>query len=142
VRVALGSDEEADLVSSVEKYLESRGHEVARLTGPGPLPWPEVGFAVGRAVASGGADLGVVCCWTGTGVCMAAGRVPGIRPALCGDAETAAGARRYNDANVLALSLRATSAPVAQEILDAFLGNSPDPDEAENIARLSQASQP
>jgi ribose 5-phosphate isomerase B len=87
-------------------------------------------------VAGGGADLGVVCCWTGTGVSMAANKVPGVRAALCTDGGTAAGARRWNDANVLALGLRLTSPAVADEMLDAFLGTAPDDDEAANIAKL------
>jgi ribose 5-phosphate isomerase B len=102
-----------------------------------PAPWPEVGRVVGEAVAAGRADLGVVCCWTGTGVSIAANKVPGVRAALCVDAETARGARRWNDANVVALSLRLTSEQVAQEILDAFLTTEPDPGEADAISQVS-----
>ncbi len=87
-------------------------------------------------MAGGQADRGVVCCWTGTGVSIAANKVPGVRAALCVDAETARGARRWNDANVLALSLRLTSEQVATEILDAFLSTDPDPGEADAIAQL------
>ena len=57
---------------------------------------------------------GVVCCWTGTGVSIAANKVPGVRAALCTDAATASGARRWNDANVLALGLRLTSERVGR----------------------------
>jgi len=88
-------------------------------------------------VASGKSQAGVVCCWTGTGVSIAANKVPGVRAALCVDSATAAGARRWNDANVLALSLRLTSAEVAREILDAFMQTSADPNEAETLSELS-----
>jgi ribose 5-phosphate isomerase B len=96
--------------------------------------WPAIGRAVGEAVQSGRAERGVVCCWTGTGVSIAANKVPGVRAALCCDADTARGARRWNDANVLALSLRATSIPIAVEILDAFLDTPPTADAAERDA--------
>jgi ribose 5-phosphate isomerase B len=100
------------------------------------VAWPEVGRAVGEAVTGASADRGVVCCWTGTGVAMAANKVAGVRAALCTDAETARGARRWNDANVLALSLRLTSSEVAKEIIDAFLITDVDDDERNNIDRL------
>jgi ribose 5-phosphate isomerase B len=92
---------------------------------------------VGEAVAAGRADRGVVCCWTGTGVSMAANKVPGVRAALCTDPETASGARRWNDANVLALGLRLTSPALADEMLDAFLGTDAEADEATNVAKLA-----
>lgn len=131
VRIAVGSDEETPLAAAVIRHLQQAGHtvEVVALTDP----WPAVGRGVGQRVASGQADAGVVCCWTGTGVCIAANKVRGVRAALCADAGTAAGARRWNDANVLALSNRATSEPVAAEILDAFLSTAPDPEELQLI---------
>jgi ribose 5-phosphate isomerase B len=88
-------------------------------------------------VAEGDADRGIACCWTGTGVSIAANKVGGVRAALCVDAETARGARRWNDANVLALGLRLTSTAVAREIVEAFLGDEQvDPEEVDNIGRL------
>ena len=99
-------------------------------------PWPGVGRGVGEAVANGAAELGVVCCYTGTGVSIAANKVPGVRAALCTDAETAEGARKWNDANVLAMGLRLTSERVGEEMLDAFLSTDPDPSEENNIRRL------
>jgi ribose 5-phosphate isomerase B len=114
--------------------LVARGHAVVtRVEGE---PWPDVGRQVGEAVASGDADRGVVCCWTGTGVSIAANKVAGVRAALCTDAETARGARKWNDANVLAFGLRLTSPEVAKEMLDAFLGTDVDRDERMNIDRL------
>lgn len=115
-------------------YLAASGHDVEVIADA--VPWPDVGRQVGEAVAQGRADAGVVCCWTGTGVSIAANKVAGVRAALCADAETARGARRWNDANVCALSLRLTSEQVAHEILDAFLSTGPDADEAATIAQL------
>ncbi len=135
MRVAFGTDERTPLSDEVAAALAAAGHEVVlRLEDE---PWPDVGKRVGEAVASGHADRGIVCCWTGTGVSIAANKVPGIRAALCTDAETARGARRWNDANVLAMGLRLTSPTVAQEMLDAFLTTDPETDEAANIAKVT-----
>jgi ribose 5-phosphate isomerase B len=135
VRFAFGTDDDTPLTRHLVVRLRSHGHEVDVLADP--EPWPEVGRLVGEAVAAGAADFGIVCCWTGTGVSIAANKVPGVRAALCNDAETARGARRWNDANVLALSLRSCSEAVADEIVDAFCATPPDPGEAANIARLT-----
>jgi ribose 5-phosphate isomerase B len=134
MRIVFGTDERTPLTECIVEELEKRGHEVA-VVADGER-WADVGRGVGEAVASGDADRGVVCCWTGTGVSMAANKVPGVRAALCADAETARGARRWNDANVLALSLRLTSEEVAKEVLDAFLATDPDAGEQDQIARL------
>jgi ribose 5-phosphate isomerase B len=99
--------------------------------------WADVAARLARTVSDGANDQGVLCCWTGTGVSIVANKVPGIRAALCADAETARGARRWNDANVLCLSLRATSETIAQEILDAWFEAKPDASEAKNIAKLN-----
>ena len=136
MRVAFGTDERTSVSDAVRAALGERGHDVVDTLDDGS-PWPDVGRAVGEAVAGGDADIGVVCCWTGTGVSIAANKVPGVRAALCGDAETARGARRWNDANVLALSLRLTSEPLVAELLDAFLTTESDPDESNEIAKLS-----
>ena len=135
MRVAFGTDERTPLSDEVAAALAAAGHEVVlRLEDE---PWPDVGRRVGEAVARGEADRGVVCCWTGTGVSIAANKVAGVRAALCTDAETARGARRWNDANVLAMGLRLTSPTVAQEMLDAFLSTDPEADEAVNIAKVT-----
>ena len=133
-QVAFGTDETTVVSQAVVAELQAAGHEVVLLLQD--EPWPDVGSRVGQAVAGGEADWGVVCCWTGTGVSMAANKVAGVRAALCGDAETASGARRWNDANVLAVSLRLTSPEVAKEMLAAFAETAPDNSEAENIAKL------
>ena len=138
MRIALGSDERSHLTDFVEQELRRRGCEV-ELFGPlkgEPLSWPDVAQAVAESVASGQAEEGVLCCWTGTGVSIAANKVPGVRAALCGDAETARGARAWNQANVLCLSLRATSETVAKEILDAWFSASPDPTEEGNVDKV------
>jgi len=134
VRVAFGTDESNHLTASIKEELVSGGHQL--LVVADPLPWVDAGRAVGEAVTSGRADAGVVCCWTGTGVSMAANKVAGARAALCPDAETARGARRWNDANVCALSLRLTSPAVAREVLEAFFNTPADPDEAATVAAL------
>lgn len=134
MRIAFGTDERTEVTDAVQAVLADRGHAV-HVVAEGD-PWPEVGRRVGEAVASDAADRGVVCCWTGTGVSIAANKVPGVRAALCTDAETARGARRWNDANVLAFGLRLTTATVAEELVDAFLTTEPDAGEAATIARL------
>lgn len=134
MRVAFGTDESNDLTAFIQGELRSAGHEV--LVVADPALWPDAGRAVGEAVATGNADRGVVCCWTGTGVAMAANKVKGARAALCSDAETARGARRWNDANVLAVSLRLTSPALAREMLDAFMHTPADPEEAAQISKL------
>jgi ribose 5-phosphate isomerase B len=136
VRVAFGTDERTALTDDVKALLAERGHEVVVL-GDGD-PWPDVGRRVGEAVATGVAERGVVCCWTGTGVSIAANKVAGVRAALCTDAETVRGARRWNDANVLAFGLRLTSPTVAAEMIDAFLATESDTDEQATIARVEQ----
>jgi ribose 5-phosphate isomerase B len=134
MRIAFGTDERTSLTDAVKEQLEAAGHEVV-VVGEGD-PWPDVGRRVGEMVASGAAERGVACCWTGTGVSIAANKVEGVRAALCTDADTARGARRWNDANVLAMGLRLTTTPLAEEMLDAFLGTDVDDDERTNVGRL------
>lgn len=133
MRIAIGSDERTSLTDLVIETLRDQNHEVILF---GPLAnqsntWPTVAREVAEAVAEGNADEGILFCWTGTGVSIAANKVPGIRAALCDDAETARGARLWNDANVLCLSLRRTSHVVAQEILAAWRATSykPNPED-------------
>ena len=118
MRFIVGTDEARSVVEYVAAHLQAQGHDVAVLP---VAPWGEVALSVARAVAEKRADQGVVCCWTGTGASIAANKVKGVRAALSVDAQTAAGARQWNDANVLALSLRLLSEPLAKEIIDAWL---------------------
>ena len=134
MRVAFGTDEQTPLTEGVMALLTARGHEVD-VVALGD-PWPDAGRLVGEAVGSGQCDRGVVCCWTGTGVSIAANKVTGVRAALCTDAATAAGARRWNDANVLALGLRLTTMTTAEEMLDAFLTTDVDASELTTIERV------
>ncbi len=140
VRIVLGSDEETDVVAGIERHLIAAGHAVVRCAVG--ASWAEVGRAVALEVVEGAADCGIVCCYTGTGVSIAANKVPGVRCALCTDSETATGARRWNDANVLGLSLRLTSAVLAAEIVDAFLAGAPDVDTPGALAHLEFDSDP
>ncbi|HMO00552.1 MAG TPA: RpiB/LacA/LacB family sugar-phosphate isomerase [Miltoncostaeaceae bacterium] len=140
MRIALGSDERTALTDELVATLRAEGHEVA-LFGPlagGDQEWVAASAETARAVADGRADRGIVCCWSGTGASIAANKVRGVRAALCGDAETARMARRYNHANVLALSLRVTSPPMGREIVEAFLGEPDGADDFDlrNVAEL------
>ncbi|HEV3451671.1 MAG TPA: RpiB/LacA/LacB family sugar-phosphate isomerase [Acidimicrobiia bacterium] len=138
MRVAIGSDEQTPLTEAVVEDVARRGHELV-LVGPPAgeaKAWAEVGHDVGQLVASGTCDTAVLFCWTGTGASIAANKVRGVRAALCTDAATAAGARRWNDANVVVMGLRLTSPEVAREVLDAWFTAEPDASEADNIARL------
>ena len=140
MRIAVGSDERNHLSDFVVEHLKAQGIELelyGALEHAADSAWPVVAEAIGARVASGECDYGVVMCWTGTGVSIAANKVPGVRAALCGDAETARGARAYKDANVLCLSLRATSEAVAEEILDSWFAAEIDENEKANIQRVT-----
>ena len=135
MKIAVGSDERTHLTDFVVDELRKRGMEV-ELHGPlreEKLEWTDVAREVSERVTEGACDQGILFCWTGTGVSIAANKVPGIRAALCHDAKTAEGARKWNDANVLAMSLRAMSQTVAAEILDSWFGTVPDASEKKNI---------
>lgn len=140
MKIAVGSDERTHLTDFVVEELKRRGMELefhGPLAGEGePIQWAEVAEKVAERVTDGGCDQGILFCWTGTGVSMAANKVPGIRAALCSDAETAKGARKWNDANVLAMSLRLTSPIVAKEILDAWFSANVEEEEKPNIERV------
>lgn len=137
MRVAFGCDDENETTRAVVQALIDDGHDVVRPDAPS---WPDLGRAVGSAVVEGRADLGVVMCWTGTGTAIAANKVPGVRAAPAWDPWIATGARLWNDANVLALSLKRLAPDVAVEVLRAFLAvPAPDPEEAANIAGIEPA---
>ena len=143
MRVSVAADERVGVAEAVVSELRRRGHSVSvhgALNDEERDDWAWATEAAAREVSSGDADQAIVCCWTGTGASIAANKVPGVRAALCGDAETARGARKWNDANVLALSLRATSAPLLEEILDAWFSAEPSPDEddAANIRHVDE----
>ncbi|MEX0874186.1 MAG: RpiB/LacA/LacB family sugar-phosphate isomerase [Actinomycetota bacterium] len=145
MRIAVGSDDKNETTDAVVDELRKRGIDLDLHGPPGgeTKEWAEVSEEVARAVAAGEADRGVLFCWTGTGSSIAANKVRGVRAALATDAETARGARRWNDANVLVMSLRLTTPILAREILDAFLGTDDvDPSEIENIERVNALDGP
>jgi ribose 5-phosphate isomerase B len=136
MRIVVGADDDGAVADAVVEDLRGRGHDVVELDRD---LWPEIARRIGEAVASGEADQGVVFCWTGTGTAMAANKIPGVRAALVWEPWIAEGARRWNDANVLVMSLKRTTPETAREILEAwFAVEQPDPDERENIARLAE----
>src|SRR5215207_9185574 len=143
MKIAVAADERVGVAEAVVEELRKRGHD--------PIPhgaladgerddWAWASEAAARDVAEGRAEQAIVCCWTGTGASIAANKVNGVRAALCLDAQTADGARKWNDANVLALSLRATSAAELAEILDAWFGGeaSEEAEDAANVDHLSE----
>src|SRR5215218_4259181 len=141
MRISVAADERTGVAQAVVDELRRRGHEPVMhgaLNDEERDDWAWASEAAARDVADGRAEQGIVCCWTGTGASIAANKVHGVRAALCADAETARGARKWNDANVLALSLRTTSAAVLDEILDAWFGTGPstDSDDADNIRHV------
>jgi ribose 5-phosphate isomerase B len=138
MRVAFESDDENETTRAVLQALADGGHEVIRPAQS--KSWPDLGKSVGRAVVDGRADYGVVMCWTGTGTAIAANKVAGVRAALAWDPWIARGARLWNDANVLAMSLKRLAPDVAVEVLQAFLTTpEADPEEAVNIAEIDRA---
>jgi len=143
MRISVAADERTGVADAVAEELRRRGHEPllhGALADGERDDWAWASEAAARDVADGRADQAVVCCWTGTGASIAANKVTGIRAALCADAETARGARRWNDANVLALSLRTTSPALLEEILDGWFeaGPSEEADDLANVRHLDE----
>lgn len=143
MRIAVATDELTGVGEAVVDELRRRGHEPlvhGALSDAERDDWAWASEAAAREVAAGAADQGIVCCWTGTGASIAANKVPGVRAALCADAETARGARRWNDANVLALSLRTTSEALLAEILDAWFEGEPssEPGDVANVRHVDE----
>jgi ribose 5-phosphate isomerase B len=141
--VSVAADEPRGIALVLLEALEKRGHETlahGALTGGERSDWAWAAEAAARDVADGRAQQAVVCCWTGTGASIAANKVGSVRAALCLDAATADGARRWNDANVLALSLRSTSEAELEEILDAWFAAEPseDGEDLQNISHLGE----
>ena len=147
MRIAVAADERVGIAEAVLEELRRRGHE--------PIPhgaladserddWAWASEAAARDVAEGRAEQAIVCCWTGTGASIAANKVPGVRAALCADGPTASGARRWNDANALAISLRATSEAELAEILDAWFEGAPsaEDDDRANVEHVSEIERP
>jgi ribose 5-phosphate isomerase B len=145
MRISVSADERTGVAEALADELRRRGHEpiLHGALAEGERPdWAWASEAAARDVAEGRADQGVIACWTGTGASIAANKVPGIRAALCTDAQTAEGARRWNDANVLALSLRLTSPAQLEEILDAWFAAEPsaEDDDRANVEHVQEIS--
>ncbi|MFF7210139.1 RpiB/LacA/LacB family sugar-phosphate isomerase [Streptomyces sp. NPDC008238] len=143
MRIAVSSDMDEPVARLVVDELRRRGHTVVAygaLRAGDREDWAWSAENAARQVAEGRADQAVVCCWTGTGASIAANKVPGVRAALCADAYSADGARKWNDANALALSLRLTSGPLLREILDAWFAGAPsdEDDDRANVAHLEE----
>jgi ribose 5-phosphate isomerase B len=143
VRISVAADELTGIAVILPLEIRERGHDVllhGALADEDEPDWVVASAAAAQNVVDGHADQAIVCCWTGTGAAIAANKLPGVRAALCGDAVTAAGARRWNDANVLALSLRSTADAELGEILDAWFGTDPSdkPEDQASIARLGE----
>lgn len=136
MRVLVGADDASPTVDAVIESLKSRGFEVTIAQRD---TWPRVAIEVAEAVAGGAADLGILFCWTGTGTSMMANKVPGVRAALCWEPWIAEGARKWNDANLLVMSLKRTPPEQALKILEAWLAISePDQSEKTNIATIEE----
>ena len=143
MRISVAADERTGVAGALVEQLRARGHDTVlhgALDDDERDDWAWCSEAAARDVAQGRAEQAVVCCWTGTGASIAANKVGGVRAALCADAETAAGARRWNDANVLALSLRTTSEAQLGEILDAWFAAGPS-DEAGDRANIKHVGE-
>jgi ribose 5-phosphate isomerase B len=143
MRIAVAADDRTGIADAIAEQLDRRGHEISvhgALSEAERDDWAWAAEAAGRVVAEGRAEQAVVACWTGTGASIAANKVAGVRAALCTDAETARGARVWNDANVLALSLRATSEALLAEILDAWFAAEPSNERGDraNVAHLDE----
>ncbi len=140
MRIALCSDEPYPVHELVRAEIERRGHTVVpfgAIASKHDEPWADAAEQAALAVANGVCDEGVFFCWTGTGISMAANKVPGIRAALCIDPGTAAGARVWNHANVLCLSNRLLSNDMAREILAAWFDTEPGTRGAEGVAKMN-----
>lgn len=142
MRVAVSVDELTGVAEELVTQLRRRGLEVVAhgaYAADERCDWAWASERAARDVAEGRTEQAVVACWTGTGASIAANKVPGIRAALCVDAQTADGARRWNDANVLALSLRLTTPALLEEILDAWFAAAPsgDREDRDNVEHLA-----
>ena len=143
MRIAVASDMDTPLARKVLEEIGKRGHEPlahGALAEDERADWAWSCERAARDVAGGEAEQAIVCCWTGTGASIAANKVAGIRAALCADAETARGAREWNDANVLALSLRTTSEALLGEILDGWFATEPseEPSDRANVDHVRE----
>ena len=126
-RLAVGADHAGfRLKQLLSDHLRANGHEVVDLGtfDEERVDYPDYAAAVGRAVAAGEADLGLLVCGSGVGVSIAANKIPGVRAATVHDVTSAHLAREHNDANIICLGERFLGEQTAIEALDAFVGSS------------------
>ena len=124
MKIAIGNDHTAlEMKRAVKEHLEQRGYEILDLgtDSSESCDYPVYGEKVGKAVASGQADLGIAICGTGVGISLAAGKVKGIRACVCSEPYTARLSRMHNDSNVLAFGGRVIGIEMAKMITDAWL---------------------
>jgi len=140
MKLAVASDEKTHLTNRVVAFLKKKKHKLILL---GDLvdrkkrwKWVNIGVEAAKKIVKGKADYGIIFCWSGTGISMAANKVKGARAALCWDAETASLARKWDDANILCMSLRTTSETVAKEIIEAFLSTEFDEEDLNQAHKL------
>lgn len=144
MKIAVCSDEPYAVHARVLSELRKRGHEpvlfgaFAEEAKGKAVPWAPAAEEAARAVSEGRCEEGVFFCWTGTGISIAANKVPGVRAALCGDPGTAAGARVWNHANVLCLSNRTLAEDMAGEILGAWFDTAVGEKGSEGVALLEE----
>jgi len=123
MKVAVGSDHAGyEYKEIIKKHLENKGFQIIDkgTFSKESVDYPVYGEAVGKAVASGEADMGIVICGTGIGISISANKVPGVRAALCTNEYMARMARKHNNANVLAFGARVLGIDVAIGIVDQF----------------------
>lgn len=140
MKILVASDEKTELTDSIVNYLEEKGHKVALA---GHLSdenmkwhWAEIARNTAQAQIDGRSDLSILLCWSGTGVCIAANKIPGVRAALCWDKDTAELSRKWDDANILCLSLKFTTPDLAKEIIDAFINTSFDEEDLDQVSKI------
>lgn len=125
MKLGIGNDHAAyDMKLDIKAYLESKGHEVIDYGchSAERCNYPEFGEKVGRAVASGEVDGGVLICGTGIGISMAANKVKGVRAAVCSEPLSAKLTKEHNNANIIAFGARIVGIETARAIVDAWLG--------------------
>ena len=124
MKIAMGNDHTAiEMKEAVKAHLEEQGYEVQDLgtNSSESCDYPVYGEKVGRAVASGEADLGITICGTGVGISLAANKVKGIRACVCSEPYTARLSRMHNNSNVLAFGARVVGIEMAKMITDEWL---------------------
>lgn len=124
MKIAMGNDHTAiSMKEAVKAHLETRGIEVSDLgtNSTESCDYPVYGEKVGRAVAAGEADMGIVICGTGVGISLAANKVKGIRACVCSEPYTAKLSRMHNNSNVLAFGARVIGEEMAKMIVDSWL---------------------